>query len=66
MPITPWSTTEPRLSAAITPASRPTTSANTSAHSDSSSGRGKRAKNSPATLVLVMIDVRSPCGARPM
>ena len=58
--------TVPRLSAAMTPAGRPTASAKIIAQIDSSSVAGKRAANSPITLVFVMIDMpRSPFSAWP-
>src|SRR5260363_33050 len=48
--ITLRSSREPRLSAAATPAGTPVASANISAHSESSTVAGKRAKNSDSTL----------------
>ncbi|MNH41794.1 hypothetical protein D3C79_1033570 [compost metagenome] len=66
MPITPWSNSEPRLSAAITPASRPTMPANNRAAKASSRVAGNRVRNSLHTLSRVRSDSpRSPWASLP-
>ena len=64
IPITPWSNNEPRLSAAITPASSPRMPANNRAALASSSVAGNSAENSLHTLSRVRNDSpRSPCAS---
>lgn len=64
--MTPWSNSEPRLSAAITPASRPTVPANSKAANDSSRVAGNKVRNSVHTLSRVRRDSpRSPWASLP-